>query len=86
MEENKFYSIICDECTDCANKEQLSFSIRYVYNDQICESFVGFFELNEGVSGEAIAATVEKALIECHLDPNTMRGQAYDGAGNMCGI
>ena len=42
----------------------------------------GVFELNEG---EAIAALIESALAECHLDCMKMRGQAYDGASSMSG-
>ena len=58
IKENGLFSIICDECTYSANKEQLSLSLRYVANEKICECFVGFFELNEGVTGEAIAGTI----------------------------
>ena len=57
----------------------------YVANEKICESFVGFFELNEGVTGEAIAGTIEQAIIECNLDASILRGQAYDSASNISG-
>ena len=33
-EENGLFTVICDECTDSANKEQLSLSIRYVANER----------------------------------------------------
>ena len=46
---------------------------------------MGFFELSEGVTGRAITTTIEKALVDCHLDPSKLRGQAYDGASNMSG-
>ena len=85
VKQNGVYSIICDECTDSANKEQLSLSLRYVMRDKICESFVGFFELKDGVTGEAISTTIEQAILECNLDPSMLRGQAYDGASNMSG-
>ena len=85
VKENGLSSIICDECTDSANKEQLSLSIQCVANERVCESFVGFFELNEGVTGEVIAGTIEQAIIECSLDTSFLRGQAYDGASNMSG-
>ena len=68
VKQNELYSIICDECTDSSNKEQLSLSVRYVADKQIHEYFVGFFELDEGVTGEPIAAIIETALAECHLD------------------
>ena len=38
------YSIICDECTDSSNKEQLSLSVGYFANKEIHESFIGFFD------------------------------------------
>ena len=62
VKENGLYSIICDGCTDSANREQLSLSVCYVANDKVCKSFVVFFALNEGVTGEAIANDIEKAL------------------------
>ena len=77
------YSIICDECTNSAKKEQFSLSVHYVARDKICESFVGFFELKDGVTGEAIATTIEQAISDCNLDPSLLRGQAYDGASNI---
>ena len=67
VEENGVFSIICDECTDIANQEQLSLSVRYVVREKVCESFIGFFELDEGVSGESIAG--EKAIADWYLDP-----------------
>lgn len=82
----ELYSIIlCDECTDSSNREKLSLSVRYVVDDQVREAFLGFLELDEGVTGQAIATTIEIALVECNLDPTKMRGQAYDGASNMSG-
>ena len=73
------------ECTDSANQQQLSVSVQYVANDKVKESFIGFFELSDGGTGEFIAVTIEKALGSCHLDISLLRGQAYDGASNMAG-
>ena len=47
--------------------------------------FYRIFELDEGVSVEAVAGKIEKAFSHWHLDPFRLRGQAYDGAGNMLG-
>ena len=85
VEESGVFSITCDECTDIANQEQFFLSVWYVVREKVCESFIGFFELDEGVSGEAIAGKIEKAIADCHLDPFRLRGQVYDGAGNMSG-
>ena len=43
VRENALYSVICDECTDGANQEQLSVSVRYVAIDKVKESSIGFF-------------------------------------------
>jgi len=51
-------------------------------NDKVC---VGFFELSEGVTGEAIANDIEKAIKACNLGPASLRGQAYDGASKISG-
>ena len=85
IKENGLFTVICDECTDSANKKQLSLSVWYVANERICKSFVGFFELSEGVTGEVIADTIEQAIAACNLDISLLRGQAYDGASNMSG-
>ena len=85
VKENALYSVICDECTDSANQEQFSVSVRYVANDRVIESFVGFFELSDTVTGESIARAIEKALGSCHLDLSLLRGPAYDGVSNMPG-
>ena len=58
---------------------------RYFSNKKIRESFLGFFELDSGVTDEAIANTIESAVLDCHLDPTKIQGQAYDEASSMSG-
>ena len=43
--------------------------------EKVCEYFIGFFELDEGVSGEAVAGKIEKAIAVRHLDPFRLRGR-----------
>ena len=76
---------VCACVCDRSNREQLSLSVRYVADMRVQESFLGFIELDSGVTGEAIAAVFEAALVECHLDPTHIRGQVFDGASNMSG-
>ena len=85
IKEALFFSIIADEATDVANKEQLSISIRFVCNNKPCEKFPGFIECVNGVSGEAIASTILTQLSSWHLPASLLRGQGYDGAGAMSG-
>lgn len=42
-------------------------------------------ECDEGISGRAISNKILAFLSSHGLDPTKLRGQAYDGAGNMFG-
>ena len=68
-------------------KEQLSLVLRYV-NPGDCiirEDLVTFMECDSGITGQALADKIIGFLLTSGLDPTKMRGQAYDGAGNMAG-
>ena len=79
--------MIADEVTDVSNKEQLSIALRYVDIDTLLvrEDLVGFVECDTGISGCTLAAKITNTLEELGLDLEHLRGQAYDGAGNMDG-
>ena len=49
------------------------------------EDLVGFFECDTGISGRDLARKITSILEELGLDLEHLRGQAYDGAGNMAG-
>ena len=59
--------------------------LRYVDGNVIKEEFVDFILCDTGTTGRAIAAKIIEALQGYGLDLNYLRGQAYDGAGNMAG-
>lgn len=67
------------------NAQMLAIMSLSVADVQIHEAFLGFFELEEGTTGRAIAFVIETALATCQLDVTKMRGQAYDSASNMSG-
>ena len=83
----KLFSVVADEVTDSSNKEQLALALRYVDhgNLQIREDLVEFIECDTGVTGRAIAEKITGFIQLSGLDPTKLRGQAYDGAGNMAG-
>ena len=76
---SSFFSITADEATDAANDEQLSICIRFVDGTVPCERFLAF------VSGKAIADSILAKLEIWQLQPQFLRGQAYDGAEAMAG-
>ncbi len=83
----QWFTVIADEVTDVSNREQLSIVLRYVDNTTLMvrEDLVGFFECDFGITGNDIATKITSSLEELGLDLSHLRGQAYDGAGNMAG-
>lgn len=61
----------------------MPFIARFVDNhDIIMEEFTEFVFCDEGTSGRAIA---DQIIYEYRLDMRNIRGQCYNGAGNMAG-
>ena len=83
----QLFTLVADEVTDSSNKEQLSLVLRYVNPDDYCirEDLVTFLECDNGISGQGLADMMISFLDKQGLDLTKLRGQAYDGAGNMSG-
>ena len=83
----RWYTIVSDEVTDVSNKEQLTIVLRYVDSESLLirEDLVGFTECNTGITGRCLASKLTSTLESYGLDLQNLRGQAYDGAGNMAG-
>ncbi|XP_014675618.1 PREDICTED: 52 kDa repressor of the inhibitor of the protein kinase-like [Priapulus caudatus] len=86
VKNSPFFLIIADEVTDVSNKEQLAFVLRYVDSAETPqERLVDFVECSEGITGAVLAKTMITRVASYGLDPSLIRGQGYDGAGNMSG-
>ena len=85
IKQSKFYSTMCDEYTDVANKEQLSFCLRWI-DENLCarEDFLGYYEL-PNIKSDTIVAVIRDCLIRFELPIQNLRRQTYDGASNMMG-
>ncbi|XP_054267247.1 zinc finger MYM-type protein 1-like [Macrosteles quadrilineatus] len=80
------YSVICDGTRDIAGNEQVSVCVRWADADlEPHESFLGFYE-SANTCGKDIAALIFDVLLRLELPLSNLRGQTYDGAGNMSGI
>ena len=88
VKQAKFFSVMADEYSDVTNKGQLTTVIRYVNeNKEICEDSVEFFECENGITGLVLAEKIKSALQDKYgLHMINLRGQCYDGAGNMSGV
>lgn len=82
------FSIICDETTDSATKEQLAIYVRYPQKMSkailIKERFLGFIDVKE-MSGTKLHRTIKTYLQQIGVDLNKICGQAYDSTANLRG-
>ena len=88
VKEARVFSILADEVRDdCSNIEQMSFVMRYVDKScQIREEFIQFLEWESGASGQEIYLKIDNVETRnLGLEISNLRGQCYDGAGNMTG-
>ncbi|XP_006777384.1 PREDICTED: zinc finger MYM-type protein 1 isoform X1 [Myotis davidii] len=86
MNVSSAFSIICDEVTDSATKEQLSICVRYPEKTSkgiiIKERFLGFIDVEE-MTGTSLHRTITTYLQQIGVDINKIRGQAYDSTTNL---
>ena len=80
------YTIMADECTDVANKEQFTICIRWVGQDlQDHEDFIGLYEVSS-INADCLTKAIKDTLLRIGVKISECRGQCYDGASNMNGI
>ena len=86
IRESACYSIMADECTDVANKEQFTICVRWVGNDlQDHEDFLGLYQV-DSINADTLTIHIKDALLRIGVQLSQCRGQCYDGATNMSGI
>ena len=86
VKSSKYFAVCADEAADISNKEQLPLVLRFVDSSgSIREEFIEFIHCDSGTSGAAIPEKILSGLEQLGLDPKDLRGQGYDGVGNMAG-
>ena len=69
-----FYSLLADECTNIANKEQVTICLRWIDDKlQPNEEFVGFYEI-PNTNAETIATVIKDAMFRIGLPLRSCRG------------
>ena len=85
IQESDLFCIMCDECCDVSNREQLVICIRWVDSKlQAHEEFIGMYVLSD-IKSNTIVAVVKDTLTMLNLSLKKCQGQCYDGASNMTG-
>ena len=78
-----YFSIMCDECTDSSNREQLSICIRWVNSElEPQEDFIGLYKM-ANIRASDILITIKDILLRINLSLSNCHGQCYDGASTM---
>ena len=84
MKSSKYFAVCADEVANISNKEQLPLVLRFVDSSGwICEELFEFIHCDSGTFGAAISEKILSGLEQLGLDPKDLRGQGYDGAGNI---
>ena len=85
IQKSTFFSLMADETTDAANKEQLVIVYRCVDDEFVAhEELVGLRDLKKA-DAQLIFHELTESMKDLHLDVHRMRGQCYDGASTMSG-
>ena len=74
-----------DETTDVSAKEQASIIIRFVDSEEVIQERLLSFSDVSRTDSETLFKLLKKSLVTHGLRMSQIRGQCYDGAGNMSG-
>ena len=86
IQKASYFSIMADEVTDSANKEQVVVCFRIVDEHfDAHEEFVGLYQVDSIVSS-SIVEVLKDTILRLNLAISSCGGQCYDGAANMAGI
>ena len=76
------FTIMADECTDTANKEQFTINIRWVGEDlQDHEDFIGLYTV-DSISADCVVHTIKDALLRMSVKLSECRGQCMSRSRN----
>ena len=85
IQENGWYAIMADECTDVSNIEQFTNCIRWVDKYlESHESFIGLYEV-DSITSDTLVSAIKDTLVRLNVKLTDCRGQCCDGASNMSG-
>ncbi|XP_023248121.1 52 kDa repressor of the inhibitor of the protein kinase-like [Copidosoma floridanum] len=84
LKKSKYYSICVDSTPDISHQDQLTFTVRYLINDQPIERFLAFIPI-EAHGSEYLSNVVTKFLKYTNISIEDCRGQSCDNASNMSG-
>ena len=85
VQESKHSSIVVDETSDICRTEQVAVCLRYVFEGDTGESFVGFYS-TPSTEGETLFELVKDVFRKLGLSLEKVVAECFDGASNMSGV
>ena len=78
-----WYTILADECTDVANREQFTICLRWVGEDvHDHEDFLGLYQM-ANIDANSPVRAIKDTLLHMNIPLSQCRGQCYHGASSM---
>ena len=86
LDQSKFLSIMVDETTVSANREQVVICMRWIDTDSLeaHEEFLGLYQV-DSTDASTILSVIHDVLLRLNISLTKLRGQCYDGAASMSG-
>ena len=84
IREAEYFTLLVDETKDLSKTEQLSFVIRYIFECDVHEEFIGF-RPTEGLDAESLSNAIQDEMQQIGINIKNLVGQGYDGAAVMSG-
>ncbi len=81
---SEYYSLIADESTDSASKEELSVCARWLHDGKVVEHFLGIIHVRE-TTAKSISDHLIVFLKSLNISLTKLWGLGFDGASNMLG-
>ena len=86
LQKSPFLTLMMDETTDISNKEQVTFTIRWVSEDlEVNEEFIGLYQVL-AIDAATLTTVAKVTFTRLNLSMSKLRGQCYDGTSAMKGI
>lgn len=86
LDQSAFLTIMVDETTDSANREQVVICMRWVDTDKLeaHEEFLGLYQV-DSTDASTILSVIHDVLLRLNISISKLRRQFYDGAASMSG-
>ena len=82
IQENGWYAIMADECTDVSNVEQFTICIRWVNKYlESHESLIRLYKV-DSITSDTLVSVIKDTFVRLNVKLTDCRGQCNDGASN----